>query len=130
VSLPEGIEIIPVFSVYPSLWTLSWTALDRKSNGILNIALPLSFVISTNLESAIVRETSASPMAFAPDASQCAACVYVLLIADELDPQRPKFFQRREQVLGAPGESVEAPADHYVKLPLASIVHEFVQFGS
>jgi hypothetical protein len=45
-----------------------------------------------------------------------------------LDAERPKFLQRQEQMLGGARESVKAPHYDCVKLPLASVAHQFIKF--
>jgi hypothetical protein len=61
---------------------------------------------------------------------QSAGRVYVLLIGNELDAERPKFFQRREKVLGGPGEPIKAPYHNRIELPLPGVVHQFIEFGA
>ncbi len=58
------------------------------------------------------------------------AGVHVLLVAVELDAERPKFLQRQETVLGGTSEPIKAPYHVCVELPLAGIVHQFIKLGA
>src|SRR6266403_1413050 len=58
------------------------------------------------------------------------AGVHVLLVADELDAERPKFLHRQEAVLGGTSEPIKAPYHDCVELPLAGIVHQFIKLGA
>jgi len=55
------------------------------------------------------------------------AGVHVLLVADELDAEGPKFLQRQKQMLGRSCEPIKAPHHDCVELPLAGIVHQFIK---
>jgi len=55
--------------------------------------------------------------------TQRAASVDVLLIADELDAERPELLQRQQQMARAASKPVEAPDDDGVELPLTRVRH-------
>jgi hypothetical protein len=59
---------------------------------------------------------------------QWGARIDILLLTNELDAQRPKFFERREKVFGGAGEPIKAPHHDCVELPLPGVIHEFVKF--
>jgi hypothetical protein len=55
------------------------------------------------------------------------ARVYVFVVADELNAERPKFLQCQKQVLGGAGESVKAPHLDCFEPALAGVLHEPVK---
>jgi hypothetical protein len=52
------------------------------------------------------------------------------LVADELDAERPELFQREEQMFRGACEPIKAPHHYCVKLPFASVAHQYIKFGT
>src|ERR1700752_564406 len=59
---------------------------------------------------------------------QRAAGIDVLLVADELDAERPKFLQRQKTVFGGASKPIKAPHNNCIELTLAGVVQESVKF--
>src|ERR1035437_747260 len=56
--------------------------------------------------------------------------VYRLRRGNEINPELPEQFERRHELPQGPGEAVELPHQHDVKLPLSRVTQQFIERGS
>src|ERR1019366_5945602 len=54
-------------------------------------------------------------------------CVYRLGCGYEVNPELPEQFERRHELPQGPGEAVELPHQHDVKLPLPRVTQQFIE---